>query len=63
MFLFEDEAGRVVAAVQVDDGYDFLEGGAGGGEFGAESEAHLPAVVAVGVLEGHELKKVVEAPA
>ena len=52
-----------MAAVQVDDGYDFLEGCAGGGEFGAESEAHLPAVVAVGVLEGHELKKVVEAPA
>lgn len=26
LFLLEDEAGRVVAAVHVDDGYDLLEG-------------------------------------
>lgn len=49
--------------VLVDDGHDFLEGGAGGAELGAEAQLHLPAVVAVGVLEGQQLEKVVDAPA
>jgi len=63
LFLLEDEAGRVVAAVHVDDGHDLLEGGAGGAEFGAEAKSHLPAVVAVGVLERQQFEKVVDAPA
>lgn len=62
LFLLEDEAGRIVAVVHVDDGDDFLEGGGGGAEFGAESKSHLPAVVAVSVLEGQQFKKVVDAP-
>lgn len=51
-----------MAAIHVDDGDDLLEVGSGGAEFRAEAKSHLPAVVAVGVLEGQQLEKVVDAP-